>query len=380
MSALTTSARFLVLGTAALFCAAAGPPMVTMSPEQRKTAGLSTAQAVERQITEPVRVSGTIGFAAGHVAILRPLAPGRLVGFLAAPGDHVQAGQPLATLDTPSLLTAQEDLRAARANMRSAAAAVAVARDAARRANILSQDGSLSRAEAEQRRLLLEQAQAAADAARERAATLQTEVARLHPAASVPGLAQLTSPIPGVVASIAATPGEMIDSASPALTVADLSVVLVVAQIPEAHADLVARGDHATLRLPSGDDRSWAGTVASLGASLDPQARTLPARILLSNPDGVLRDGMAVDVTITSDRGRTDVTVPSAAIQLLGDRHIAFVPAGDNSFERRDVTLGVQGPDWTEIRQGVRAGETVVTNGSFALKAVLQQDLLGGAG
>jgi cobalt-zinc-cadmium efflux system membrane fusion protein len=44
------------------------------------------------------------------------------------------------------------------------------------------------------------------------------------------------------------------------------------------------------------------------------------------------------------------------------------------------VTVGVEGPDWTEIRQGLRAGDTVVTNGSFALKALLQQDLLGGAG
>jgi cobalt-zinc-cadmium efflux system membrane fusion protein len=350
-----------------------------MTPTQQHTSALETSKAVERRITEPVRVPGTIGFAQGHVAILRPLAAGRLVSLLVSAGDHVQAGQPLATLDTPSLVTAQEQLASARATWRSATAAVAVARDAARRADILSQDGSMSRAEAEQRRLLLTQARAEADAARDRAATLQSEVTRLNPG-TVPGLARLTSPIPGVVAAIAVTPGEMIDTAAPALTVADLSVVLVAAQIPEASAHLIAVGDVATLHLAAGDDRSWTGTVASLGASLDPQARTLPARIVLPNPDAVLRDGMVVDVTITSDRGRMGVTVPSAAVQLVGDRHVAFVPVGANKFQSRDVTLGVEGPDWTEIRQGLRAGDTVVTNGSFALKALLQQDLLGGAG
>jgi cobalt-zinc-cadmium efflux system membrane fusion protein len=375
------AARRLAVASAVLMLGAAapGPTMVTMSEEQQHTAALATATVQERRITEPVRVSGTVGFALGHLAVLRPLAPGRLVNLLVAAGDRVQAGQPVATLDTPSLVSAQDELAAARASWRSAAASVAVARDAAQRADILSKDGSLSRAEAEQRRLQLEQARASADAARDHAITLQSEVARLNPGPGA-GVARLTSPIAGVVASIAATPGEMIDSTASAVTVADLSVVLVSAQIPEASAHLVAVGDAATLRLASDNGGTWQGSVASLGASLDPATRTLPARIVLANPDGVLRAGMLVDVTITSNRGRTDITVPTSAVQLVGDRHVAFVPEGGGKFQSRDVTPGVEGPDWTEIRAGLRPGETVVTNGSFALKALLQQDLLGGAG
>ena len=175
-----------------------------------------------------------------------------------------------------------------------------------------------------------------------------------------------------------ATPGESVDSTTTALTVADLSKVLVTAQVPEAAAGLVAVGDPAQVQLVSGSTRIWTGRVVALGAMLDPQARTLPARILLANPDGALRAGMFADVTLTSDRMRRGTVVPAAAVQLVNDRHVAFVRVSQTEFQPRDLELGVQQPDWVEVRRGLQPGDTVATQGSFALKSVLQQDLLDG--
>jgi len=377
--AVLLAALCLALGAAKDEPAPKDPPgVVRMTAEQQKTIKLQTARADRRPITEPVNVTGTVAFDQGHVAVLRPLAQARVLRLLAQPGDTVRAGQPLAELDIPSLSTAQAGVASAQASMREAEAAVAVARDSLRRGEALARDGSLARAEAERRRLVLAQAEAAAEAVKARGGALQAEVARLNPGAK-PGAGSLSSPIAGVVVSVGITPGEFVDTTGGAFTVADLSVVLVLAQVPEASAPLIAVGDPARVRVATGD-RSWDGKVVAIGAALDPQARTLPARIQLANPDGALRSGMFVNVTLTSDRGRDDVVVPSGAVQLLGDKRVAFTPMGGDRFQSHDLTVGVEQQDWVEVRKGLSAGDEVVTQGSFELKALLQKAMLGGAG
>ncbi|WP_428488311.1 efflux RND transporter periplasmic adaptor subunit [Rhodopila sp.] len=355
------------------------PGVVRMTQEQQKTIKLQTARAERRPITEPVRVPGTVAFDEGHVARLRPYAEGTVLRLLAQPGDQVHAGQPLAELVLPGLLSAQEGLVGARATMSEAEATVAVAQDALRRGVILARDGSLARAEAERRRLVLAQAKATAEASRARMALLQAEITRLAPTGA-PGVSAIVSPIDGVVVTVGVTPGEVISPTTEAFTVADLSVVLVQAQVPENSAALVKAGDPAEVHLAAHQGPTWQGRIIALSAALDPQARTLPARIRLANPGDTLRVGMFVDVTLTSDRGRDDIVVPSGAVQRVGDKRVAFTPLGDGRFQSHDLTLGVEQQDWDEVRNGLTVGDEVVTQGSFELKALLQKAMLGGAG
>ena len=353
------------------------PGLVRMSAEQQKTVKLALAQAQREPITEPVRVPGAVAFDPGHVAVLRPFQQARVTRLLAQPGDVVAAGQTLAELDMPGLADIEQNLAAERASLREAEAGVSVARDALRRGEILARDGSLARAEAERRRLVLAQADAAVEAARARAAALQTQAARLNPGRT-PGIAELKSPISGVVVSADVTPGEVLDNGRGAFTVADLSSVLVLAQVPEANAGQVAVNDPVRVSLAAGGGRRWDGRIATLGAALDPQARTLPARIQLANGDGALRAGMFVDVTVTNPLGREAVVVPSAAVQMVGDKRVVFTPAAGDGFQSHDVDIGVQRQDWVELRRGIAAGDQVVTTGSFELKALLQKSMLGG--
>ncbi len=353
------------------------PGVVHMSTEQQRTVKLKTVRAERRPITEKVRLPGTVTFDQGHVAVVRPLAAALVTRLLVQPGDAVLANQPLAELEIPSLVDAEDNLAAARAATGEAEAGVAVARDALRRGEILARDGSLSRAEAERRRLLLAQAVARLEAARARVVSLQARVTRLHPEGTQ-GAATLVAPIGGVVVKVDVTPGELIDTARAAVTVADLSVVLVKAQVAEANAALVSVGDPARVSLLSGGERTWTGNVIALGAAIDTEARTLPARIRLANEDGTLRAGMAVEVRVISDRGRDDVVVPATAVQLIAGKRIAFTALGGDSFQSHDLTVGVEQPDWVEVRRGLSAGDEVVTQGSFELKAVLQKSLLGG--
>ena len=378
-------ARLLCVG-ALLLCGAesdkkpAPPPgTVSMTAQQQHTVGLATAQAMLRPISEPVRVPGTVAFDPDRVAVLRPLAPERVMQLLVQPGATVQAGQALAKVQIPTLLSAEENLTAARASAVEAQTSVAVARDSLRRGEILARDGSLARAEAERRRLVLAQAAATLDADRSRVAALQQDVEQLSPDGTG-GIANIVSPINGVVAALGVTTGEYVDTATSSFTIADLSVVMALAQIPEDSAPLISVGDTASVQVSGAVGRSWTGQVVSLAAALDPQSRTLPARVLLDNADGSLRAGMALTVIITSHRGRSGLVVPADAVQFLGDRRVAFTPAGGGRFQSHDLKLGVQQPDWVEVRQGLAAGDEVVTKGSFELKTLLQEQMLQSGG
>ena len=72
--------------------------------------------------------------------------------------------------------------------------------------------------------------------------------------------------------------------------------------------------------------------------------------------------------------------VPPDAVQMVGDKRVAFTKLGDDRFQSHDLSVGVERQDWVEVRQGLKAGDEVVTQGSFELKALLQKSMLGGAG
>ncbi len=354
------------------------PGVVRMSADAQKGAGLKTAHAERRRVTEPVQAPGTIMFDERHVARLRPFAQGRVLRLLVRPGDMVTAGQPLAELDLPGLTDARDSLAASQAALRQAQAEVQVASASQRRGEMLARDGSVARAEAERRGAETARARAAVDTARAQVSANDARVARLSPAAgSAPGTGMLTSPLAGVVVSLNLTPGEVVDPTTDAATVADLSVMLALMQVAEKDVPQVRVGDAAQVRLTTGPDRAWPGRVAAVGAELDPRTRTLPARVELANADGALRAGLFAQVQVTSDQGRSGTEIPAAAVQTIDDKPIAFVRAGPDRFERHDLQLGVQRPDWVEVRGGLNAGDEVVTDGAFALKSILQKDLLG---
>lgn len=354
------------------------PGVVSMSEDAQRGAGLQTVDVTRRPVTEAVQAPGTIRFDERKVALLRPFAQGRVLRLLVRPGDKVSGGQALAELDLPGLTDARDSLATAQAALRQAQAELQVATASQRRGEMLARDGSLSRAEAERRGADTARARAAVDTARAQDTAGQAKVARLAPVSGgAPGTGTLTAPFAGVVVNVSLTPGEVVDSGTGAFTIADLSIMLVVVQLAEKDVPKVHVGDKAMVQLTTGGGRAWSGRVESIGAELDPATRTLPARVELPNADGALRAGLFVQVKITSEQGRDSLEVPSAAVQTVNDKPIVFVRAAPDRFERRDLVLGVQGPDWVEVLGGIKAGEPIVTNGAFALKAILQHDLLG---
>jgi cobalt-zinc-cadmium efflux system membrane fusion protein len=339
---------------------------------------LAFGQAERRRIVRPVRTPGSVAFDERRVTRLRPRTSGRVLTLSVQPGDRVRAGQTLATLDAAGVLDARNGLAAARASLGEAQATERVAETNLKRGSDLVRIGGVAQAEVDRRQVDLAKAHAATLSAQAQVDLYRAQYERLAPATGdATGISAIVSPIDGVVTTAGITLGDVVDTSRDAFTVADPSQIQILANLYGPDIATIRAGDRAIVEAPIADHARYEGRVRSVNAAIDPATNTAPARIEIANPDEALRANMFVSVEIDADLGRDGVTVPAAAIQQTEGGPIAFVRTGDDRFEKRDLTLGVQRADWVEVRTGIRGGETVATRGSFGLKAILLRALLG---
>jgi membrane fusion protein, heavy metal efflux system len=351
---------------------------VKLNVEGQQQLGLAFRQAEIRQIIVPVRVPGSVAFDERRVTHLRPRTQGRVLSLSVQPGDHVTAGETLATIDAAGVLDARNGLAAAQASLGEAQTTAAVAELNLKRGIDLLKFGGVAQTEVERRQVDLAKAQAAVKSAQAQAEMYRAQYDRLAPGAGdAAGTSAIVSPIAGVVTRADVTLGETVDTNRDAFTVADPSQILVLANLYGNDISRVAAGDQAIVEAPIAEHPRFEGRVRSINAALDAASNTAPARIEIANPGDLLRANMFVSVEIAADLGREGVTIPAAAVQQTETGPIAFVRTADDRFERRDLTLGIQRSDWVEVKAGISAGETVATQGSFGLKAILLDSLLG---
>jgi len=356
----------------------ADPDLVVLDAAGQKRLGLAFGQAQARRIVLPVRSPGTVTFDERRVTRLKPRTQGRVLSLAVQPGDPVRAGQTLATLDAAGVLDARNGLAEAKASLVEAQATEKVAETNLKRGQDLLKVSGVAQADVDRRQVDLAKAHASTLSAQAKVELFTAQYERLAPEPGAPvGTSAIVSPIDGVVTSANITLGEVVDSNRDAFTVADPSRILVLANLYGRDIGRVKAGDPAEVRAPVPDHPAFEGRVRSVNAALDPASNTAPARIEIANPGGLLRANMFVWVEIAADLGREGVTVPATAVQQTEGGPVAFVRMAENRFEKRVLKLGVQRSDWVEVTEGVAAGETVVTDGSFGLKAILLRALLG---
>ena len=136
-------------------------------------------------------------------------------------------------------------------------------------------------------------------------------------------------------------------------------------------------GSDAVLRTQAYPDREFPGRLVLVGAVMDEKTRTVEGRVEVANGDGSLRAGMYVEAEIASGAERTALVVPAAALQEFQSRPVVFVKTGPTTFVLRPVETGARTAAGIEIKNGLAAGESVVTAGSFLLKSELLKSSLG---
>jgi cobalt-zinc-cadmium efflux system membrane fusion protein len=188
----------------------------------------------------------------------------------------------------------------------------------------------------------------------------------------------LRSPIDGTVLSRQAHRGEVVDAAHVLFRIADLSQLWLVVHAFERDALRATEGAAVDVTFAALPNRTFRGTVANIGREVDAVSRTVPIRIDLENPDGVLRPGMSATARLPLGSGEGVVGVPAEAVQRCDAGWCVFVPKDPGHFETRPVGRGRELGSEIEILSGLSTGETVVVNGAFLLRAEAEKQEGGG--
>jgi cobalt-zinc-cadmium efflux system membrane fusion protein len=184
---------------------------------------------------------------------------------------------------------------------------------------------------------------------------------------------EVRAPFAGTIEAQSFSVSERVAPRDSLFTLADTSQLWVAADIREAEwpALTLAEGQALSVTAPAVPDRKWEAAVYYVGREVDPQTNSVPLVATISNSDGFLRPGQFVRIAVPLGPARDVLAVPSAAIVEHDGQAFVFCPLKGDRFERVNVTSGVTIGDWTEILTGLKAGNTVVSRGAFALKSEL---------
>jgi membrane fusion protein, heavy metal efflux system len=330
---------------------------IVVSETFRRVAGLETVAASSALLVPLMHTVGTVAFDPTQVAAVGARAAGVVAKVLHVEGDLVEEGELLAEIESPGLAEAHADLRVAAARRRAATLNLARVR------GLLDQQLATAR-EFERATSELEEQNALATAAEERIEALGGGRGRDT------GVSQLRAPVSGIIAARAIAPGQSLEPGHVAFRVGDLEQLWVLLRIFERDVGFVSVGDVVEVRSLAELARTIHGTVAHVGAVLDPATRTVDIRVVVPNRDHLLRPGESVKATIrTSGRARTALSVPASAVTYVDGAPTVFVAESAARFVPRKVVLGIDAGDRLEIAKGVREGELVVSKNVLAIKS-----------
>lgn len=199
----------------------------------------------------------------------------------------------------------------------------------------------------------LEAAQAARDEARARVGALE---ARL-------GDRVIRAPFAGVLGLRQASVGQLVRPGDPITTLDDISVVKVNFSVPEVFLGALQAGLPVEAEAAAYPGQTFRGAVTAVDTRVDPVTRAVSVRAEIPNADGRLKPGMLLGLRLFSNV-REAVAVPELALVPVNDKVFVFVVGADGKAERRPVVTGARDDGLVEIRDGLQAGETVVSEGT----------------
>ena len=348
---------------------ASTPQNVTLTAAQRPRIHLLTIEPATYRTS--ITTTAVVDF--DHDRSTPVLAPfsGPVTRVMVTLGDHVAAGQALAMVNSPDFTTAVGAYRKA---LITAAAADAVA----------ANDRFLYAHQAISQRENADAQATAVSADADRSAGLQGLIALHADPKTIAALRAgkplvleegvIRAPIAGTVVEKSIAPGQTLSAGtSPCFTIADTSRMWVMAQVFAGEITQVHTGDDATVDADDGD-APLAGKVTNVGPVVDPDTRSVTARVQVDNREGVLKQQMYVQVHIRSSKQSQGLLLPVTAV-LRDDENLpyVYVLAADRSYARRSVTLGTRVGDRYVIPQGLHPGDKVVVDGSIFLQFIETQ-------
>jgi len=295
---------------------------------------------------------------------------GRIVTLSAKVGDDIQKGQTLFTIDSADLLQAESTLVSAEGVLRLTTRALARAKELYGVNGIAQKDydqaiSDQQGAEASYR--------AAFDAVRifgKSSAEIE-KVAKTH---HIDSILVVPSPVSGRITARSAAPGLFVQpgNAPAPYTVADISTMWMLANVPESEIARYGNGQAVKVTVPAYPGRSFDGHITTIGTTVDPNTRRVFLRSEITDPNHLLRSGMFASFVIETGETLRAPAIPLEGVTREGDGTMtAWITTDKKRFTRRAVKLGLQQGGFYQVLDGLRPGEMVAANGALFLSNAL---------
>jgi membrane fusion protein, copper/silver efflux system len=323
------------------------PGTVTISPERIQMLGVRTEAASLRSMAHIVRAVGTVAADERRIGVVNPKFEGWIEQLhVSTTGQAVRRGDALLEVYSPDLVLAQREYLVARSAAAEMAQADAMARDNAKAIAA----AALSR---------LKNWDISAD-----------QLARLQRTGVATRTLTLSAPIGGIVMEKPALQGLHFGAGDMLYRIVDLSTVWLLADVFEQDLAQIRPGQTATITVQAYPGRVFEGRVAFVYPTVNAQTRTAKVRIEVPNPDLLLKTDMYATVEIAAPaESATVLVVPDSAVLDTGTKQTVLVDRGEGRFEPRMVKLGPRADGYVAVREGLRAGEKVVTGANFLIDA-----------
>jgi membrane fusion protein, heavy metal efflux system len=334
------------------------------SVPQEQMAHVQVVAVEKTKLPRLLRLTGNVTYNAFQTTPVFSAIGGPVHQILVAPGETVHAGQPLLTVNSP-------DYSAARSTYIKARDTFFLADKFYKRAEDLYSHGAIAESDLQQAESTRTQAQADMQSSEDALRALGLN----DPEAVVKNPPKMTSQIPviapvgGEVVERLVGPGQLLQGgATQVFTISDMSTVWVLVNVYQSDMSYVHAGDSVDITTDSYPE-VFHGKISYIAPALDPNTRTLQARIVTSNPAKKLKKDMYVTAGVQAGAIRDALTVPDAAVlHDTENQAFVYVQSGSNQFARRLVKAGDSLGGHTQVTDGLKEGERVVGDGALFLQ------------
>ena len=334
------------------------------SVPQSEMAHVKVVTVEKTKLQRVLRLTGAVAYNQFKTAPVFSPIGGPVHEILVAPGEFVKAGTPLLTVNSP-------DYSLARSAYIKAKDALQLADKQFHRAEDLYAHGAIAEADLQSAESARTQAEAdmvsSQDALRALGITDPDAIVKNPTKTSLQ--VPVISPTNGEVVERLVGPGQLLQAGSTqCFTVSDTSEVWVVVNIYQSDLPYVHVGDTVEINTETYPDL-FHGRISYIAPALDPNTRTLQARIVTENPGGKLKRDMYVSALVQAGVNPNALTVPDASVlRDTENQPYVYVQMDGDRFARRVVKLGQSNAGRTEITDGLKEGEHVVGDGALFLQ------------
>lgn len=347
------------------------PNVVVVNEDLRKMVTDGKAQIAP--FVEELRASGRIDFNELNLSRIGANVTGRVSEILAVPGQIVKQGDVLAKITSTELTQSQLAFLKAKS-------ASQLADQAADRARILFKEDVIALAELQKREAESSSAKAEYRAANDQLRVQgmnQVNIDRLAKSGLIESINNVIATIPGEIVERKINKGQVVQPADALFTVADLSTLWAISEVPESNSYLIRKGQKASLIIPALRNQEIEGTVAHVDSIVNPQTRTVVVRMELPNKEGQIKPGMLATMLIES-QPIDKLVVPVASVIREDNHDHVYIRVDDDMYRMVPVKLGPEGRGFRPVISGLKEGQEIVIDGAYHLNTERKRQLSGG--